>query len=689
MNEGKIGAQHCERKAVLYVRQSSMQQVAHHQESRRLQYAMQQRLQALGWSDVEVVDDDLGRSGQSSAARTGFQRMVAQVCLGSVGAVAAREISRFARNNKDWHHLVELCRIFDTLLIDQDVIYDARRANDRLLLGVKGSLSEYELDLLRVRAHEARHEKAARGELSVRLPVGYVKTENGIEKDPDRRVQKALTLVFDKFLELGSARQTMIWFSRSGMELPVGILGRGGDAVHWKQPSYRRIRRVLDNPTYAGAYAYGKTTKVTDTRAGQPKKRIVAKPRSEWSVLLQDHHEGYIDWQTYERIQSMMAGNRNGMFGAGAVKRGTAMLSGILRCRRCGRRLRVGYSGRGDIVRYQCDTTFGDTHGPRCISFGGTRLDDYVSNEVLRVIEPASLESALLAAQDVSTSNEQLASALALELQEAQYAVDLAHRRYDAVDPANRLVADELESRWNAALVRVNEIEQRVNEERQRTRTQAAISRDDLLELAADLRSVWNSADTDVRLKKRVLRALITEIMVDLDEESNHVLLLIHWAGGVHTEVGITRPKRGTTSKRVSDDIIEAIRLLVRVCNDEAIAGLLNRNGLRTGIGNRWTQPRVATLRNRQGIPRHRRHDERWMTLKSVAAHFKVAPATLRRITQSQNVPVKHPLPDGPWIFDREVLASAALRAEIEHVQASKKGGKPNPGQLTLEISDT
>jgi DNA invertase Pin-like site-specific DNA recombinase len=694
MSDSKISEQHRARKAILYVRQSSLHQVEHHHESRRLQYSMQQRLELLGWQEVDVVDEDLGRSGESSAMRTGFQRMIAEVCMGEIGAVAAREISRFARNNKDWHHLVELCRMFDTLLIDQDVVYDPRRANDRLLLGVKGSLSEYELDLLRIRAHEARHQKAARGELNIRLPVGYVRTDGGIEKDPDRRIQRALSLVFSKFRELNSARQVLLWFVEHDLQLPVGVIGHGGDVIVWKLPSQRRVLRILTNPMYAGAYAYGKTSRVTEARQGQPRKRTVTRPRSKWSVLLRDHHEGYVTWEVYERIQQVLTGNnyKHGNLHAGVIKRGPALLGGLLRCRRCGRKLSVAYSGNKTIPRYACNRGAMNNGQARCISFGGTSVDARMSEETLRVVQPAAIDAAILAADQVSTSHDELIAAVELELKEARYVADRACKRYEAVDAQNRLVAEQLEARWNAALVRVGEIEQRIEIERAKRRPKSVANREDFLGLARDLETIWNDSNADVQLKKRIMRTVINEIVVDLDDSANEIILMIHWVGGVHTELRMPHRKRGQTTWQTPKDVVDAVRSLARVCGDELIAGVLNKNGYLTFSGNRWTQARVGSLRWRHEIPGNtaaRRAANGWMTLKDAAAHLGIAPLTLRRAAERGQIPAEHPLPNGPWVFTRESLSGATaegLRAAAKRVRT---GEKPLPGQRKLEFLDT
>jgi DNA invertase Pin-like site-specific DNA recombinase len=553
MTDPKITPRHLARKAILYVRQSSAHQVARNHESRRLQYAMEERLRLLGWREIEVVDEDLGRSAAAFAGqRSGFQHTVAEVCLGNVGAVAAREIARFSRNNKDWAQLIDVCRVLDTLLVDVDVVYDPRRANDRLLLGVKGTLSEYELDLLRIRANDARQEKAARGELLVAVPVGFVKVDGRVEKDPDRRVQNSISSIYSKFLELGSARQALLWFVDRDLEVPVAKHGnRVGAPVVWKRPSYRRFLEVLRNPAYGGAYAYGKTAVVMDAPSGQPRKRSMRKPRDEWSVLIPEHHEGYVTWDVYLRVQKMLSGNssRTSAPGCGAPKNGSALLAGLLRCHRCGRKLRVAYCGsHGDVPRYQCDRGTMDTAEPRCISFGGTLVDRHIVAEALRVVQPAGIDAAVLAAEQKQSAQDDLLRALELDLKSARYEAARAEKRYESVDSENRLVADELESRWNASLTRVRALEQRLETERRQVQPQASVDREELARLAADLEQVWHDPKVDDRTKKRLLRSLIHEIVVDLDGE-NALILTLHWteppqAEGASTRLGGASPAR-------------------------------------------------------------------------------------------------------------------------------------------------
>lgn len=667
----KVTPRHLARKAILYVRQSSPEQVLHNLESQRLQYAMVARLQELGWQEVEVVDEDLGRSASGTRVRPGFEGMVAQVCLGHVGAVAAREVSRFARNNREWYQLVEICGIVDTLLIDQDSVYEPRQGNDRLLLGLKGSLSEYELDLLRHRAEEGRRAKAARGELVTALPAGYVVGDDGgLHKDPDRRVQQAITLVFDTFLELGSARQAFLRLREHGIEVPIRWRGRHA-SVNWRLPTYDIVVRILRNPIYAGVYAYGRRKVVQRLGSdGRVHKSQRLQPGRACDVLIANHHEGYIAAQTFERIQQIMASNSSIAQRAGAAKAGVALLAGLLRCRRCGHKLRTSYGGNPPFQRYVCDRARTGDGTLACLSFGGSGVDAMVAAEIVRVVQPAAIDAAAQAARAAVAEHDQVIEAMRLELEAVRYAADRAQRQYDHIDPENRLVAAELEARWNAALVKVVDVDKRLAASLAGQRERARPDPEALRHASADLQRIWNAPETDMRLKKRIARTLIEEILVDVVAEAPILALLIHWKGGVHTELRVRRRRRGEHGNATAPDVVEALRALALVCTDEYIALVLNRNGRKTGVRNPWSTGRVASLRKSHGIPAYsepRQREEGWLNLTEAAAYLGVAQATVRRAIERGYLAGLHPLADGPWIVRRDELDRPEVRAHFAH----------------------
>jgi DNA invertase Pin-like site-specific DNA recombinase len=684
----KIKPHHLQRKAVLYVRQSSAHQVIHNRESRSLQYAMRERLAVLGWSDIEIIDDDLGISAAGTATRAGFERMVAEVCLGKVGAVAAREVSRFARNSRDWQQLIEMCRVVDTLLVDQETIYAPRQGNDRLLLGLKGSLNEYELDLLRQRSLAARHQKARRGELIVAAPVGFLKTdEQKLEKDPDRRVQQAIALIFSKFSELATVRQTLLWFLEHGLDLPARR--PNGDIV-WKRPCYATVYRILTNPAYGGTYAYGKTGPSTLYDSSTARQGVRRKPREEWLALHPGTHEGYVAWERAEAIRQMIIDNNYGGEHRGAAKHGDALLAGILRCRRCGRKLTVRYTGaRHDALRYSCSRGWMDNGEPRCIAFGGLKVDDAIATEVLRVVQPGAVEAAMQAQQRELQHRDEVRAALMRDLEAARFAADRAFRQYDATDPQNRLVAAELELRWNRALERVSNLQERIDAHDREVPAPTSATPDDFVSLAGDLKTIWADPSTDARLKKRIVRTLIHEVIADIEPQASEIVLVLHWAGGVHTQLRLPRRRRGQC-KSTAVEIIEAVRVLVRIAGDDLIAGLLNRNSLKTGYGNRWTRERVTSLRSHHKIPVYSqqvRESEGWMTLTQAAAALAVSAKTLRLAAERGEVEAQHPLADGPWIFKRTALETDAARHLAQRTRNAPAGHESRQQNLNLSMT--
>src|SRR5216683_3478274 len=447
------------RKAVVYVRQSTPQQVQSNLESQRRQYELVDVARRRGFTDVEIIDDDLGRSASGAVDRPGFDRLVAALCAGQVGAVLCLDASRLARNGRDWHHLLELCGLADARVIDLDGVYDPCRPNDRLLLGMKGSISEFELGIIRSWMYDAARSKAKRGELRISIPVGYTWDRHvGLGLDPDRRLHEVIKLVFQKFRELGSARQVLLWMASQDIHFPYPSNGRTSTSFDWRPIRYRNVISVLKNPFYAGAYAYGKSEKRTEIIDGRARKSYGhRKPLEEWEVLLKDHHECYIDWAEFERNQKQLAVNAYGKLGGAKSGRGgRALLAGLLSCGRCGRRLVVSYSGRppGQPV-YRCDRPNLMLGLPRCFTFGGLRVDAAVARELLRALEPMAIEAAVEAGRRYMEARSEQQRIVELELQQARYEASLAERRYAACDPDNRLIAAQLEKSWEAALRRV------------------------------------------------------------------------------------------------------------------------------------------------------------------------------------------------------------------------------------------
>ena len=490
----KLTAERLERGAIVYVRQSTPGQVLHHQEGKRRQYALQEQARQLGFRQVTVIDEDLGRSGSGLVERNGFQQLVGSVCAGAVGAVFCLEASRLARNGREWHHLIELCGMTDTVIVDPEGTYDPSLMNDRLLLGLKGTMSEFELNLLRQRSAEAIRQKAQRGELQFALPVGYVWTGEGkIEKDPDQRVQQALSLAFSKLTELGSARQVLLFFRREGLALPKRSQEQPGQTI-WAPAGYRALLSLVANPIYGGAYAFGKTKSRTKVIELQARKTVGhKKPRAEWTVLIPEHHPGYITWEQYERNQVMLAPNvqMKSRMEPKAGRGGRALLSGLLRCRRCGRMLYVSFSGlQGRVLRYQCRGAHMRDGSERCLSFSGRRVDEAVGAEILGAIGGNAVEAAVEAAEKMRQNIREQRRAGEMELEQARYEAKLSGRRYEAVDPDNRLVAAELEGRWNAALRKAQELEARLRGSAEVGKTAAVPDKEILLSLAQDLPAV-------------------------------------------------------------------------------------------------------------------------------------------------------------------------------------------------------
>jgi len=659
------------RKAIVYVRQSTQTQVQVHRESQRRQYDLVEEARRRGFRDVEVIDDDLGRSASGTVARPGFERLVASLCAGEVGAVFCFDASRLSRNGRDWHHLLELCGLVGARVIDPDGVYDPCRPNDRLLLGMKGSISEFELGVLRSRMLDAARSKARRGELRIPVPIGYVwHRELGLGFDPDRRVQEVTRGIFQRFRELGSARQVHLALKDEGVHFPRPSDGKRMTTFEWTPIRYRNVISLLKNPFYAGVYAYGKSVNRTQIVDGRARKTYGHhRPLHECEVLLKDHHESYIEWEEFERNQTQLAANAYGRKdGAKSGRGGRALLGGLLACGRCGRRLGVVYTGRSSQPVYRCDRGNTALGAPRCMMFGGLRVDAAFARELIRAVEPMAVEAARLAEQRKMERQAEHRRILDLELQQARYDASLAERRYAACDPDNRLIAATLEKNWEAALRRVRDCEGRLE---QTTDTSPAPALPDLNAIAEDLEAAWKNANVTMRCRQQLVRALVNEITVDIDEPAREIVLIVHWKGGQHSELRLRKPRTGEHACSTSDDALAVIRSMAARWSDQDIAATLNRMGLPTGQNKTWTAHRVSSIRRVRGIRAYRsaEKDGEWLTLREAAERRGVTSHRIRKLINARILHAEQVVPGAPF-----QIRAADLDAPLVMQAAGRKG---------------
>jgi len=672
----KITPDHLSRSAYVYVRQSTPDQLANNPESRRRQYALAARARALGWENVTVIDDDLGRSG-GGTARPGFERLLAAICTGTAGAVLAIEASRLARNGRDWHTLLEFCTLVNSLIIDEDGVYDPKLVNDRLLLGMKGTFSELELSILRQRSQEALRLKAARGDLHTSVAVGYVRsTDDRLEIDPDKRVREALHLAFRKFAEFGSVRQVAIWLCDEALKMPIVVYGPRGRMVEWQLPRYNTIHRLLTNPIYAGAYVFGRTGSQIRLEGGRKLiTRSVRRPQREWEVLIRDHHDGYISWDDYEHNQRTINGNANmkGEMVPGSVRNGGGLLVGLLRCGHCGRKLKVQHNGLRGVARYLCNDA-AVNHGRRtkCIAFGNMRIDAAVSAEVLSLIAPLGLEAALQAIADRERDGTQRLRQIELALEQARYEAARSHRQYDAVDPENRLVTGDLERRWNERLAEVARLEEEIRVVREDL--PAAIvetERAEILALGTDVARLWNQPAASIAIRKRILRTVLEEIIVTV--APGQLLLKMHWKGGDHTTLEVVKNRVGQHRWKTDTATEQLICDLARLLPDGNIASVLNRLRIRTAKGHTWTQQRVRTFRNDHAVAVYRdgeRAERGEVILHEAASRLGVSKMTVTRLIKDGVLPAKQVCIGAPYVIREMDLELPAVKRAIKNGRA-------------------
>ena len=689
----KITAEQRKRLAIVYVRQSSPGQVRSHQESRRVQRGLQRRARALGWEESRIrLIEDQGKSASRPGLRAGFDELLQLVRAGKVGMVLASEVSRWARNNLEWNLLVHYCMVLGVVLGDESHVWDPSLPEDSLVLGIQGAVAAHESSAIRRRMRRGLQEKALRGELHHGVPTGYVCVEGKhLRKHPDRRVQRAVQAIFDLFDRSASVYDLLQRLWRRGVKLPAPGPVDEPTVARWVDPTYDRVLAMLENPKYAGVYAYPLHRYVTETDGdGSTRRRIVKVPPGEWDVEIRDHHPAYISWAQYEENQKKIAMNANRFAprAGGAPLSGQALLVGLVRCRSCDHQMAVSYRSSGAIV-YACQRGRRQREADRrgCFSFRANELEEQLVEQLLEAVRPAGVAAARRAAKRLESRRAQQRQLLEEALEHASYQADLARRRFQKVDPANRLVFDTLAEEWEEALRQVEEQEAKL----------AAFDRDEpprptpqeeelLGQLASRLEAVWFDRRTDGRLKKQIVRTLVEHVYAELDAARDEVVLYVHWSGGHVTEL---RHRRGSRKARATaGQLREVIENLRRVADDEGMARILNRAGWRTERGQSWTGRRVRDYRRRHGIPAfsiREKEAEGWLSQAEAATRLGISPMSVHRLIQSGVLTPEWYSPGFPTVLKTSQLDTQAVQRAVRAIQTHANAPLPDdPRQLNL-----
>lgn len=689
----KIQPTHLAKLAIVYVRQSSPHQVLHHRESRERQYALTDRAVALGWprDRVVVIDDDQGRSGKTAENRTGFHQVLAEVTMDHVGLVLGIELSRLSRSNKDWHHLLELCAIFGTLLADEDAIYETSDSNDRLLLGLKGTISEFELVTMRSRLDRGRLHKAQRGELFHGVPFGYVLLpDDQVAFDPDEQAQSVVRLIFAKFDELASLYATFQYLIRNNIRLPIRPRsGSNKGQLEWRRPSLSTLSQMLHHPLYAGTYGYGRRSidpkrQLSGTATGSRLRRDM----QDWSVLLEDRWPAYISWDQYLQNQKRLQQNRSNLQSPGTPRRGLALLPGLVVCGVCGRRMEVKYRNRLD-AQYNCRKHYTQATPTVCPGFGMRAIDELVAQQVLRVLEPASIELSLQSQSDLLRERQRLHKQWDQTLRRACYDAELAAQRYRAVDPANRLVAATLEESWETALRQQRQLQDEYDRFRRQTPRQLSSEESDqIVSAAADITVLWSMSSTTNLDRQTLVRSLIDHVVVHVQGNSEHLDATIHWAGGYTSQHALIRPVATYAQLRDFDTLIRhVVELREQGHTASQIATRLNAEGFHPPRHRgEFNTPVVRQLLQRRGlIGNERSHDEllgesEWwladLARKLQTTSGKLTDWAKRGWIHSRRTPIQ-----SYWILWADDDELARLRQLLE---SSQRGMNQYPTGLTM-----
>jgi excisionase family DNA binding protein len=689
--DAKIGPQHLKRLAGVYVRQSSLHQVRDHRASAELQYDLVEHAVALGWPReiVRIYDGDQGTTGSIPGRREDFHELVAEVGLGHIGIVLGFDVTRLARNNADWYRLLDLCGVCDTLIADLDGTYDLALYNDRLLLGMKGTMSEAEHHLINMRLQGGLRKRAQTGDLRKRLPVGLDYDDLGkIRLTTDESVHHAVALVLGKFTEFGSAHQVLRYLQHEGLLVPT----RRPDekTVRWVRPCYNAVREILTNPFYAGAYVYGRRRRErTVGPDGHIRVHTRTLPRAEWRVLIPEHHPGYITWAQFEDNQRRLADNALAPSTGEAstvLRPGGALLQGLVRCGVCSRRMRPHYAGPSRSVRYVCDfVSRVQGRAGTCQSVGGLRLQQAVVDAFLEALSPASMPVTLAALDRVDEDEDAVFQQLEHRREQAQYEADRARRQYDAVEPENRLVARTLEAEWNRRLAALGEIERQIAEHRRHQPPPLTCAeRARLLELGLDLRRIWDAPTTTPQERKQLLRAALDDVVVHVDRASARAQVTLVWQGGTTSELAVPLRRVGDNARTLDESVVDDVRRMAAVMTDTQIAQTLVRRGIRTATGLPYTAERVQGLRKRHDIPEHQPplsdSTEPVYTALQAAKELGVSHFTVLRWLRDGLLVGDQVAPRAPWCIRlgpavRHLVAGPAPKSWLPPKEAAKALG--------------
>lgn len=677
-DQHRIAKRHLERNALVYVRQSDSRQVREHTESTALQRGLRERAIAMGWPMPKLVEDDQGITASGFSERPGFQWMLAQVTLRKVGIILCIEASRLSRNSPDWAHLFELCGYFDTLVADVHQVYDVSIPNDRLVLQIKGTVAELELFTLRTRLRAGAEAKAARGELRVLLPPGYVYDANEeIVIDPDTRVQQAIRSMFDLFDQQTSVRQLALAYRDSQLLFPVRK-PRTREGLVWDLPNAAMLQKLVSHPIYAGVYTFGRTQTFVDYAEGKLIKRTrrLNSPE-EWRVCIRDHHEAYISWQRYQDNQARLAESRPRWAmddNRCAVRQGRALLAGLLRCGKCGRKLRVIYNRKSSAM-YHCDGA--EPRGSKgCVAFGAKYVDREVGKQLCQAMEPLAIEAAERAFGLEEQQREQRVSHARLRVDAAQYAADRAFEQYDLADPKNRLVVDNLEKRLNEKLIELRAAQHDLERSLESDPPLTEEQREELHRLSRNFPRVWNHHDTSTKLRKQLLRLAIVEVIVQRD--GRQLTFTIHWAGNACTK--LTVQKRATpVGSRADASLVELVTKLADTLDDAEIARILNMKKICTPRDLRWTKDRVNSFRSHQHIRLGKRiADPDVLTGQQAREYLGIGYHGLTALIRRGVIHTNQVTDFAPWRLSRAELDSERVQKLVKLLK--KNGRLPSEG---------